>query len=138
MKLESFIFDVFEKAASVGVLEVVRQHEFSPVKNAPGSATDSPDTALAMASAQSRGWLVAAGAVLEEESGGESGGAAAALIEVSPLVSVQGEGLRCLEGLRMKTPLLIRALSEGPEGVLGEGEDVAHEVIGGVNVYTVR
>ena len=41
IKLESFIIDVFEAAERMAVLEVQRQHEFSPVKNKPGSAADS-------------------------------------------------------------------------------------------------
>ena len=47
VKLELFIFDTFPLAASTALLEVRREEEFAPVKNAPGSATDSPDTARA-------------------------------------------------------------------------------------------
>ena len=47
IKLELFIFDTFPLAASTALLEVRRVEEFAPVKNAPGSATDSPDTAKA-------------------------------------------------------------------------------------------
>jgi UDP-N-acetylglucosamine/UDP-N-acetylgalactosamine diphosphorylase len=35
LKLESFIFDVFPAATAMAVLEVPRDAEFSPVKNAP-------------------------------------------------------------------------------------------------------
>ncbi len=45
MKLELFIFDTFPLAERVALLEVHRHEEFAPVKNAPGSASDSPDTA---------------------------------------------------------------------------------------------
>ena len=45
IKLELFIFDTFPLAERVALLEVHRHEEFAPVKNAPGSATDSPDTA---------------------------------------------------------------------------------------------
>lgn len=47
VKLELFIFDTFPLADSTALLEVKREEEFAPVKNAPGSATDSPDTARA-------------------------------------------------------------------------------------------
>lgn len=47
VKLELFIFDTFPLAASTALLEVARDEQFAPVKNAPGSATDSPDTARA-------------------------------------------------------------------------------------------
>jgi UDP-N-acetylglucosamine/UDP-N-acetylgalactosamine diphosphorylase len=45
LKLELFIFDTIPMAENVTLVEVVRDEEFSPVKNAPGSATDSPETA---------------------------------------------------------------------------------------------
>ena len=47
VKLELFIFDTFPLAENVALLEVRRDEEFAPVKNAPGSAADSPDTARA-------------------------------------------------------------------------------------------
>lgn len=45
VKLELFIFDTFPMAQQVTLMEVARDSEFAPVKNAPGSASDSPDTA---------------------------------------------------------------------------------------------
>jgi len=42
MKLESFIFDVFPLSSNMTILQVKREDEFAPVKNSPGSATDSP------------------------------------------------------------------------------------------------
>lgn len=45
IKLELFIFDTFSWAQRVALLEVKREEEFAPVKNAPGSENDSPDTA---------------------------------------------------------------------------------------------
>ena len=45
IKLELFIFDTFPLAERVALLEVHRHEEFAPVKNAPGSKSDSPDTA---------------------------------------------------------------------------------------------
>ena len=45
VKLELFIFDTFPLAQRVSLMEVAREAEFAPVKNAPGSASDSPDTA---------------------------------------------------------------------------------------------
>ena len=69
----------------MAILETLREDEFSPVKNAPGAATDSPDTARAIATAQARRWVVAAGGTI---SGDDD-----ALLEVSPLLSLAGEGL---------------------------------------------
>lgn len=45
IKLELFIFDTFAWAERVALLEVKREEEFAPVKNAPGADSDSPDTA---------------------------------------------------------------------------------------------
>lgn len=45
IKLELFIFDTFPLAERVALLEVHRDEEFAPVKNAPGAESDSPDTA---------------------------------------------------------------------------------------------
>ena len=74
-------------AAKLVALEVPRDECFAPVKNAPGSGkADSPDTARAMISHLNRRRLEAAGAKLPPAVAGE-------LIEVSPLVSYQGEGL---------------------------------------------
>jgi UDP-N-acetylglucosamine pyrophosphorylase len=47
IKLELFIFDSFPLAERCALLEVRREDEFAPVKNAPGAAADSPDTARA-------------------------------------------------------------------------------------------
>ena len=60
VKLELFIFDTFPMAQRVSLMEVARDSEFAPVKNAPGSASDSPDTARqAILSLHQRSGLVA-------------------------------------------------------------------------------
>jgi UDP-N-acetylglucosamine/UDP-N-acetylgalactosamine diphosphorylase len=106
IKLESFIFDVFPAAKSMAVLEIDRAAEFSPVKNAPGSAEDSPDTARAIVGALHRKWLLAAGAAVEGEG----------IVEVSAAVSYAGEGLAALEGRQLRAPLLL--LAPGEAGAL--------------------
>jgi UDP-N-acetylglucosamine/UDP-N-acetylgalactosamine diphosphorylase len=103
IKLESFIFDVFPAAERLVALEILREEEFSPVKNAPGSSEDSPDTARALVSALHRRWLAAAGATIEEAAGAGTG---AALVEISPLLSLGGEGLEAFAGQRLRAPLL--------------------------------
>jgi UDP-N-acetylglucosamine/UDP-N-acetylgalactosamine diphosphorylase len=40
IKLESFIFDIFPFSERMAVLDTVRDQEFAPVKNAPGSPSD--------------------------------------------------------------------------------------------------
>ncbi|GLD91875.1 hypothetical protein PINS_up000408 [Pythium insidiosum] len=85
IKLETFIFDVFQHAKNMKVLGVEREDEFAPVKNAPGAATDSPDTARHLVSEQCRRWLVKAGASFDDSTNG--------LCEVVAAVSYNGEGL---------------------------------------------
>ncbi|PRW59645.1 UDP-N-acetylglucosamine diphosphorylase 2-like isoform B [Chlorella sorokiniana] len=84
VKLELFIFDTFPLADSTALLEVRREEEFAPVKNAPGHGLpDSPDTARDAILALHRRWVEAAGGRVTAAEG----------VEVSPLVSYAGEGL---------------------------------------------
>jgi len=96
IKLECFIFDCFGLANNMAVLEGLRDEEFSPVKNPPGSATDSPDSARAMLTAQSYKWLEAAGIKCLKGQG---------QVELSPLVSYRGEGLETLKEMLGDAPL---------------------------------
>ena len=97
----------------------MREQEFSPVKNAPGSASDSPDTARALLEQLHAAWLRDAGATIEGEGA----------VEVSPQASVFGEGLSALSGVALQTPALVQG--KGEEAVAGDaGERV--EVAAGV------
>lgn len=87
VKLELFIFDTFTKAAQMVALSVPREEEFAPVKNPPGAASDSPDTARELIYALSRKRVLAAGGRFAW------GTSSHAPVEVSPLLSYQGEGL---------------------------------------------
>ncbi|KAI0673774.1 nucleotide-diphospho-sugar transferase [Trametes maxima] len=88
MKLEMFVFDVFPFTKRFAVLEVARAEEFSPLKNAPGTGADDPDTSRRDLLAQHRRFLEAAGAKVLD--GVE--------IELSPLVTYAGEGLETVKG----------------------------------------
>ena len=83
IKLEQFVFDVFpmldlKKFAS---LEVKREDEFSPLKNARGTGEDDPDTSKKDIMNQGKRWIQAAEGIVESEGGSDEG------IEVSPLIS---------------------------------------------------
>merc|ERR1711865_721716 len=84
IKLEAFIFDVFPMSSRMAILETLREEEFAPVKNAPGSASDSPDTAREMVNKLARRWVA--------DAGGEVVGDQ--VLEISPLLSYSGEGLK--------------------------------------------
>ena len=99
MKLESFIFDVFELSQTMAVLDVKRQHEFAPVKNAHGK--DSPETARQYLSQVAKEYLEKAGAKMHGKEG--EGG----LCEVSPLTSYAGEGLEEYHARKLNCPFSI-------------------------------
>lgn len=101
VKLESLAFDTFPYAplTSALVLEVDRSEEFAPIKNAPGSAADTPESARALVSALHHRWLQAAGASIT--------GPPDARVEVHPLVSYAGEGLESVAGATLRAPLLV-------------------------------
>lgn len=82
IKLEQFVFDVFPmlELDKFACMEVKREDEFSPLKNARGSSEDNPDTSKRDIMQQGTRWAQAAGATVVNE-GSETG------IEVSPLIS---------------------------------------------------
>jgi UDP-N-acetylglucosamine/UDP-N-acetylgalactosamine diphosphorylase len=82
IKLEQFVFDVFPmlELNKFACMEVKREDEFSPLKNAKGTGEDDPDTSKRDIMQQGTRWAQAAGATIVSESD-ETG------IEVSPLIS---------------------------------------------------
>ncbi|PLN80520.1 UDP-N-acetylglucosamine pyrophosphorylase [Aspergillus taichungensis] len=102
IKLEQFVFDVFpmtplEKFACI---EVRREDEFSPLKNARGTGVDDQDTSRQDIMSQGQRWIEKAGGVVVTD--GEAVG-----VEVSPLISYGGEGLEFLQGREIKAPAVI-------------------------------
>ncbi|KAI0007625.1 nucleotide-diphospho-sugar transferase [Xylariaceae sp. FL0662B] len=103
IKLEQFVFDVFRELqlSEFACLEVKREEEFSPLKNADpernadGTFTkepeDGPTTSRRDIKAQGRRWVEAAGATVKN--GDVDGG-----LEISPFTSYGGEGLESFKG----------------------------------------
>jgi len=102
MKLELFVFDVFPFTEHFAVLEVERNEEFSPLKNAPGTGSDDPETSRRDLLAQHRRFLEKAGAKLND--GVE--------VEISPLVSYAGEGLESLKGKTFSKSGIVESIVE--------------------------
>jgi UDP-N-acetylglucosamine/UDP-N-acetylgalactosamine diphosphorylase len=100
IKLESFIFDIFPLSKSMAVLDVSREEEFAPVKNPPGTDSDSPDTARRLFSNVAKKWLKDAGATL-------IGNMESDLCEVGPMKSFNGEGLDEYNGKEVECPFSI-------------------------------
>lgn len=84
IKLEQFVFDVFPLISleKFGCMEVRREDEFSPLKNAKGTGEDDPDTSKQDILSQGRRWVQNVGGIVVSEVAPEETG-----VEVSPLVS---------------------------------------------------
>jgi len=80
-KFEQFLFDAFPQLGSMMPFGVVREEEFSPVKNADGN--DSPKTARQMIGQLHRDWLRKANVEVNPNK----------LYEISPALSYAGENL---------------------------------------------
>jgi len=96
VKMELFVFDVFQHARKLVVFEGKREDEFSPLKNKEG--VDSASTSRAAVLSQCTQWLLAAGAQVEGE------------VEVGPLVSYGGEGLESVKGEKFVGPKCLESL----------------------------
>ena len=81
-KFEQFLFDAFPLLGTMMPFGVLREEEFSPVKNADGN--DSPKTARNMIGRLHREWLRKAHVAIDPKK----------LYEVSPTISYAGEGLK--------------------------------------------
>lgn len=130
VKLEMFIFDIFPFADKWVVIETVREDEFAPVKNEPGNAADSPDTARALISLQAIRWLQANGATIttskENNNNKEAGAFNYTMLpansplqcEISPLLSYSGEGLESFKGQEISLPTYLDVKKRKASGEL--------------------
>ena len=111
-KLEMYVFDIFPLANRFVSLNVSREEEFAPVKNEPGNLVDSPDTARQLLSDQAIHWLRAAGAVVHLNNEGNSlcPGSEGTLVEISPMLSYEGEGLELFRGQVVRAPCYLKPL----------------------------
>ncbi|KAF8935563.1 UDP-N-acetylglucosamine diphosphorylase [Dissophora ornata] len=111
MKLEMFVFDVFPFTQRMAVFEVDRREEFSPLKNAPGTGEDCPETSRRDILQQHVRFIEQAGGkVIVGKDDEQLEGAPT--LEISPLVSYSGEGLGFVAGKSIKTPISIRTLED--------------------------
>jgi UDP-N-acetylglucosamine/UDP-N-acetylgalactosamine diphosphorylase len=66
IKLERFVFDLLPAASKSLVVESLASESFAPVKNATGSASDTPETCKAALVNLHRGWLRNAGVQVDD------------------------------------------------------------------------
>nr|XP_015222656.1 PREDICTED: UDP-N-acetylhexosamine pyrophosphorylase-like protein 1 [Lepisosteus oculatus] len=116
IKMEKFVFDVFQFSRDFVAFEVRREEEFSPLKNADTATKDTPATARRALLSQHYRWALAAGASFVDGQDRKlppmprlaDTEDPPATCEVSPLVSYFGEGLEAiLKGKELKSPLVL-------------------------------
>ncbi|KAE8751566.1 hypothetical protein FOCC_FOCC001813 [Frankliniella occidentalis] len=127
IKMEKFVFDVFPFTDSLVVWEVLRNEEFSPVKNADSAEKDCPRTA--------RQDIINLHISYVEKAGGKilPGPDGSTVCEISPLLSYGGEGLEDLvKGKTFTSPHVL--LAPGEELVVnGKANGVACGTVNRVN-----
>jgi len=128
IKMEKFVFDVFQFAKNFVVWECERDEEFAPLKNAEGKPDFTPTYCRNSLLALHQKWMRIAGAKLINDQGDEAkqmGSPAGennnndpgdnnnsekeytVTCEISPLVSYAGEGLRDYKGKSLQLPVLL-------------------------------
>lgn len=86
-KMEQFIFDIFELATNPVIYQGKREEEFAALKNAPGAEVDSPEYCKRMLLSLHSKWIMKEVADHRSMIVGED-------LEISPMVSYAGEGLK--------------------------------------------
>lgn len=108
IKIEKFIFDVFEFTQKFVAMEVPRDEEFSALKNADSAGKDCPSTAKADLYRLHKKYVEAAGGIVHGEE-----------CEISPFVSYAGENLTALvQGKSFTSPLYLHSNRDNQAGHL--------------------
>ncbi|XP_055380598.1 UDP-N-acetylhexosamine pyrophosphorylase-like protein 1 [Condylostylus longicornis] len=99
IKIEKFVFDVFEFAQKFVAMEVPRDEEFSALKNPESAGKDCPTTAKNDLFRLHKKYIEAAGGIVHGD-----------ISEISPFVSYAGEGLENLvNGKSFTSPVYLRS-----------------------------
>lgn len=102
IKIEKFVFDVFEFSKHFVTWEVPRDAEFSALKDSDDAGKDCPSTARRDLLALHKKYIEKAGGIVEGEE-----------VEISPLISYSGEDLEVVvRGKVFKSPAVLSAPEE--------------------------
>ncbi|XP_008487541.1 UDP-N-acetylhexosamine pyrophosphorylase-like protein 1 [Diaphorina citri] len=103
IKIEKFIFDVFEFCKNLVVWEVAREHDFSALKNSNAEKTENPTTCCLALYDLHKSYIEAAGGTVKPDAVGN------VVCEISPSVSYDGEGLKpIVNGNTFESPILLK------------------------------
>ncbi|XP_067654818.1 UDP-N-acetylhexosamine pyrophosphorylase-like [Haliotis asinina] len=138
IKMEKFVFDVFQFATNFAVWDVLREDEFSPLKNADSDdatvkVKDTPSTCRQALNNLHQRYIVQAGGKFVDsegsviqtqtsgiQNGNESG--QSVVCEISPLVSYAGEGLEeHVSGKELVSPVILEVTPENGKPLLQQG-----------------
>ncbi|XP_053207836.1 UDP-N-acetylhexosamine pyrophosphorylase-like protein 1 [Panonychus citri] len=110
IKLEKFVFDVFEFTQDLAIWEVIRGEEFAPLKNSESASTDNPKTARESIYYLHGRYCQQAGGILVHDQATDD---KPFVCEISPLVSYEGENLESyVKGITFVSPLMIERKRE--------------------------
>lgn len=109
IKIEKFVFDVFQFAENFLTVQVLRDEEFSALKNLNEAGKDCPDTVKADIFKLHKKYI--------EKAGGKVGGGD--VCEISSLLSYAGEGINSLvKGKTLSSPVYLKSSMENLVGHL--------------------
>ncbi|XP_046371690.1 UDP-N-acetylhexosamine pyrophosphorylase-like isoform X2 [Haliotis rufescens] len=138
IKMEKFVFDVFQFATNFAVWDVLREDEFSPLKNADSNdaeikVKDTPSTCRQALFNLHHRYVVKAGgkfvdgegsAITTQPSDIQNGNEndQSVICEISPLVSFAGEGLEeHVSGQALVSPVTLEVTPENGKPLLQQG-----------------
>lgn len=108
IKIEKFVFDVFQFAENFLTVQVARDEEFSALKNPNSAGKDCPDTVRSDIFRLHKRYLEVAGGRVEGD-----------ICEISSLLSYRGEGLSAqAKGKMFKSPVYLKSSLENLVGHL--------------------
>lgn len=130
IKIEKFVFDVFEFAEKFVAVAVEREDEFSPLKNAESAGRECASTARQDVFRYHKKLIQQAGGIVDSD-----------ICEISPLVTYGGEGLKSIvQGKTFSSPVYLTSVYDlarngttETNGTNGTSNGLTNGTIKGIN-----